>query len=101
MLQILYIWICTMRTLFGLWVICYSTLLFANAQPNDEKLVSTLIEQGIICEGLSYEQQQKALSLYLQQRFNNKNNDIKADSESSSSGENPELKPRCINPESP
>lgn len=42
-----------MRTLFGLWVICYSTLLFANAQPNDEKLVSALIEQGIICEGLS------------------------------------------------
>lgn len=40
-----------MRTLFGLWVICYSTLLFANAQPNDEKLVSALIEQGIICEG--------------------------------------------------
>lgn len=31
----------------------------------------------------------------------NKNNDTKADSESSSSGENPELKPRCINPESP
>ncbi|EKF9628198.1 hypothetical protein ACP7IB_000811 [Vibrio cholerae] len=90
-----------MRTLFGLWVICYSNLLFANAQPNDEKLVSALIEQGIICEGLSYEQQQKALSLYLQQRFNNKNNDINADSESSSSGENPELKPRCINPESP
>ncbi|EMK6648869.1 hypothetical protein V9J44_003453 [Vibrio cholerae] len=79
---------------------CYSTLLFANAQPNDEKLINALIEQGIICEGLSYEQQQKALSLYLQQRFNNKNNDIKADSESSSSGENPELKPRCINPES-
>ncbi|CSI61096.1 Uncharacterised protein [Vibrio cholerae] len=25
-----------------------------------------MIEQGIICEGLSYEQQQKALSLYLQ-----------------------------------
>ncbi len=97
-----------MRTLFGLWVICYSTLLFANTQPNDEKLINALIEQGIICEGLSYEQQQKALSLYLQQRFNNiqqrfnnKNNDIKADSESSSSGENPELKPRCINPESP
>ncbi|HDI3242861.1 TPA: hypothetical protein PMB64_003658 [Vibrio cholerae] len=80
---------------------CYSTLLFANTQPNDEKLINTLIEQGIICEGLSYEQQQKALSLYLQQRFNNKNKDIKADSESSSSAENPELKPRCINPESP
>lgn len=55
-----------MRTLFGLWVICYSTLLFANTQPNDEKLINALIEQGIICEGLSYEQQQKALSLYLQ-----------------------------------
>lgn len=48
-----------MRTLFGLWVICYSSLLFANAQPNDEKLINALIEQGIICEGLSYEQQQK------------------------------------------
>ncbi len=57
-----------MRFLLGLGIICHSGLLLASVSPNDERLIESLIEQGVICQGLSYEQQQKALSIYLQKK---------------------------------
>lgn len=63
-----------MRFLLGLGILCHSGLLFASVPPNDEKLIESLIEQGVICQGLSYEQQQKALSIYLQKRVGKEKN---------------------------
>ncbi|HGH6050185.1 TPA: hypothetical protein AB5H45_002641, partial [Vibrio mimicus] len=83
----------------GLWVAFHSTLLLANVQPDDERLIASLIEQGIICQGLSYEQQQKALSIYLQQKFNKKKNHTTNDESTNSLAETDELKQRCINPD--
>lgn len=88
-----------MRNLLGLWVAFHSTLLFANVQPDDERLIASLIEQGVICQGLSYEQQQKALSIYLQQKFNKKKKQTTDDESTNSSAETDELKQRCINPD--
>ncbi|ENM5907132.1 hypothetical protein LPR20_003295 [Vibrio mimicus] len=88
-----------MRSLLGLWVAFHSTLLLANVQPDDERLIASLIEQGIICQGLSYEQQQKALSIYLQQKFNKKKNHTTNDENTNSLADADELKQRCINPD--
>ncbi|ENM5890650.1 hypothetical protein E5115_003113 [Vibrio mimicus] len=88
-----------MRSLLGLWVAFHSTLLLANVQPDDERLITSLIEQGVICQGLSYEQQQKALSIYLQQKFNKKKNQTTDDENTNSLAETDELKQRCINPD--
>ncbi|ENM5733249.1 hypothetical protein DU972_000798 [Vibrio mimicus] len=88
-----------MRNLLGLWVAFHSTLLFANVQPDDERLIASLIEQGVICQGLSYEQQQKALSIYLQQKFNKKKKQTTDDKNTNSLAETDELKQRCINPD--
>ncbi|ENM5723204.1 hypothetical protein [Vibrio mimicus] len=88
-----------MRNLLGLWVAFHSTLLFANVQPDDERLIASLIEQGFICQGLSYEQQQKALSIYLQQKFNKKKKQTTDDENTNSLAETDELKQRCINPD--
>ncbi|ENM5795339.1 hypothetical protein [Vibrio mimicus] len=88
-----------MRNLLGLWVAFHSTLLLANVQPDDERLIASLIEQGVICQGLSYEQQQKALSIYLQQKFNKKKKQTTDDENTNSLAETDELKQRCINPD--
>ncbi|HGH6016215.1 TPA: hypothetical protein AB5H59_003257 [Vibrio mimicus] len=88
-----------MRNLLGLWVAFHSTLLFANVQLDDERLIASLIEQGVICQGLSYEQQQKALSIYLQQKFNKKKKQTTDDESTNSLAETDELKQRCINPD--
>ncbi|EEW12180.1 hypothetical protein SX4_2947 [Vibrio mimicus SX-4] len=73
--------------------------MFANVQPDDERLIASLIEQGFICQGLSYEQQQKALSIYLQQKFNKKKKQTTDDENTNSLAETDELKQRCINPD--
>ncbi|ENM5790739.1 hypothetical protein V4V45_002606 [Vibrio mimicus] len=88
-----------MRSLLGLWVAFHSTLLLANVQPDDERLIASLIEQGIICQGLSYEQQQKALLIYLQKKFNKKKKQTTDDESTNSLAETDELKQRCINPD--
>ncbi|KQA27323.1 hypothetical protein AAY53_06170 [Vibrio metoecus] len=93
-----------MRFLLGLGIICHSGLLLASVSPNDERLIESLIEQGVICQGLSYEQQQKALSIYLQKKVGKRK--IPTESlpnsapETSSPEPTGELKPNCINPDS-
>ncbi|QXC56033.1 hypothetical protein KSS82_01970 [Vibrio mimicus] len=93
-----------MHRLFWLWAACQSSMLFADVPPNDEKLIESLIEQGVICDGLSYEQQQKALSLYLQQKFSKKNintpsNDTPSSINDENTNKNSALKQHCINPD--
>ncbi|ENM5824850.1 hypothetical protein [Vibrio metoecus] len=93
-----------MRFLLGLGILCHSGLLFASVPPNDEKLIESLIEQGVICQGLSYEQQQKALSIYLQKRVGKRKEptESRPNTEPETSSPEPvgELKPNCINPDS-
>ncbi|NOI74915.1 hypothetical protein F0224_04435 [Vibrio coralliilyticus] len=64
-------------------VSCLLTLLssavIANPFPNDEKLLDSLIERGVICDNQTFEEKQESLQIYLANRFdknkpNNKNN---------------------------
>ncbi|WP_179377454.1 hypothetical protein [Vibrio coralliilyticus] len=64
-------------------VSCLLTLLssavIANPLPNDEKLLDSLIERGVICDNQTFEEKQESLQIYLANRFeknkpNNKNN---------------------------
>ncbi|KFI10960.1 hypothetical protein IX95_15520 [Vibrio sp. B183] len=64
-------------------VSCLLTLLssavIANPLPNDEKLLDSLIERGVICGNQTFEEKQESLQIYLANRFdknkpNNKNN---------------------------
>ncbi|WFB50020.1 hypothetical protein [Vibrio coralliilyticus] len=64
-------------------VSCLLTLLssavIANPLPNDEKLLHSLIERGVICDNQTFEEKQESLQIYLANRFdknkpNNKNN---------------------------
>ena len=48
-----------------LMVLSLSSLSQASTIENDEPLLRSLIEQGIICPGLNYEDNQKALRIYL------------------------------------
>lgn len=65
------------------------------AQPDDERLLAALIERGVICQGLTAEQQQRALTIYLNKKHNNKNPNNKETN--SSSDPNPTL--HCISPD--
>lgn len=53
--------------LFILLLAC-PLLSFAQSQPDDERLLRALEERGIICKGLSYEEKQEALRIYLQRK---------------------------------
>ncbi|ANW27284.1 hypothetical protein BA953_24550 [Vibrio coralliilyticus] len=67
-------------------VSCLLTLLssavIANPLPNDEKLLDSLIERGVICDNQTFEEKQESLQIYLANRFdknkpnNKKNNNI-------------------------
>ncbi|MCL9781329.1 hypothetical protein M9194_07805 [Vibrio sp. S4M6] len=63
----------------------FSSIIFANPLPNDEKLISSLIERGVICGNQTFEENQKSLQIYLSKRFN-KNN--KADKSNNTSNKN-------------
>lgn len=61
------------KHLISFILISYSTITVAQPMVNDEALISSLIERGVICEGLTSEEQQQALNIYLQKKINNKN----------------------------
>ena len=54
-----------------LMVLSLSSLSQASTIENDEPLLKSLIEQGIICPGLNYEDNQEALRIYLNAKANN------------------------------
>ncbi|MEZ9016199.1 hypothetical protein AB6E79_04735 [Vibrio lentus] len=49
----------------ALMVLIFSSLSQASTIENDELLLKSLIERGVICPGLTYEGNQKALRIYL------------------------------------
>ncbi|MGR5335142.1 hypothetical protein ACPV5I_06940 [Vibrio gigantis] len=49
----------------ALMVLSFSSLSQASTFENDELLLKSLIERGLICPGLTYEDNQKALRIYL------------------------------------
>ncbi|XGB65156.1 hypothetical protein L0991_16630 [Vibrio chagasii] len=48
-----------------LMVLLFTSLSQASTIENDEPLLNSLIERGVICPGLSYEDNQEALRIYL------------------------------------
>ena len=46
-------------------VLLFTSLSQASTIENDESLLNSLIERGVICPGLSYEDNQEALRIYL------------------------------------
>lgn len=48
-----------------LMVLLFTSLSQASTIENDESLLNSLIERGVICPGLSYEDNQEALRIYL------------------------------------
>ncbi|WP_060981119.1 hypothetical protein [Vibrio splendidus] len=48
-----------------LMVLMFSSLSQASTIENDELLLKSLIKQGVICSGLTYEENQEALRIYL------------------------------------
>ncbi|MCG9595599.1 hypothetical protein L1D15_02560 [Vibrio sp. Isolate25] len=65
------------------FVSCLLTLLssavIANPLPDDEKLIASLIERGVICDNQTYEEKQESLQIYLANRFDKKNKNDKKD----------------------
>ncbi|ATC59795.1 hypothetical protein [Vibrio anguillarum] len=57
-----------MKHLIYFLLISYSSISLAQSSVDDERLLVSLIERGVICEGLTSEQQQQALALYLQRK---------------------------------
>ena len=53
------------RKTMALMVLTFSSLSQASTIENDELLLKSLIEQGVICHGLTYEGNQEALRIYL------------------------------------
>ncbi|MEZ9042428.1 MULTISPECIES: hypothetical protein [unclassified Vibrio] len=49
----------------ALMVLIFSSLSQASTIENDELLLKSLIKQGVICSGLTYEENQEALRIYL------------------------------------
>lgn len=56
----------------ALVVLSLPSLSQASTFENDETLLKSLIEQGIICPSLDYEDNQEALRLYLSEKSNKK-----------------------------
>ncbi|ASA57727.1 hypothetical protein [Vibrio gazogenes] len=46
----------------------FSVSVYSGSQPQDEKLLQSLIQRGVICQGLTYEEQQEALRIYLHKK---------------------------------
>ncbi len=55
----------TPRKTMALMVLIFSSLSQASTIENDELLLKSLIKQGVICSGLTYEENQEALRIYL------------------------------------
>ncbi len=53
------------RKTMALMVLIFSSLSQASTIENDELLLKSLIERGVICPGLTYEGNQEALRVYL------------------------------------
>ncbi|CAM4011471.1 hypothetical protein VA7868_04286 [Vibrio aerogenes CECT 7868] len=51
-----------------LLAIILSPPVYSGSPPQDEKLLQSLIQRGIICKGLSYDEQQEALRIYLNRK---------------------------------
>ncbi|WP_306345642.1 hypothetical protein [Vibrio quintilis] len=45
-----------------------SPSIYSGSLPQDEKLLQSLIQRGVICKGLTYDEQQEALRIYLNKK---------------------------------
>nr|WP_249199237.1 hypothetical protein [Photobacterium sp. GJ3] len=72
---------------------------FAQAQPDDERLIRALEERGVICQGLTYAEKQEALRIYLSRKasLNNQKQKVKDTTKHSDLSETEKVE--CISPE--
>ncbi|WP_155804854.1 hypothetical protein [Photobacterium halotolerans] len=80
-----------------LWVCPLISL--AQAQPDDERLLRALEEQGIICKGLSYTEKQEALRIYLHRKATMKDKKQKGNDTTKQPDTLDDTKKTCISPE--
>ncbi|UTM58756.1 hypothetical protein L4174_007980 [Photobacterium sp. CCB-ST2H9] len=76
----------------------------AQVQADDERLIRSLEEQGIICEGLTYAEKQEALRIYLNRKAilkDKKQKDKKqTEKDTTNSSDSSDMAQRkCISPE--
>ncbi|WP_370643719.1 hypothetical protein [Photobacterium sp. TLY01] len=84
--------------LFILLLVC-PLLSLAQVQPDDERLLRALEERGIICKGLSYEEKQEALRIYLQRKATMKDQKQKDNDTTGQPSNLDDTKKTCISPE--
>ncbi|PST89235.1 hypothetical protein C9I91_14035 [Photobacterium jeanii] len=63
---------------------------------DDERLLQSLIKRGVICSGLSPEEQATALNIYMQQKLAKQQNKNKPKVQNSQ--QQPKETPSCISP---
>ncbi|WDY55295.1 hypothetical protein [Vibrio fluvialis] len=83
-----------MKIIFASLLMLATSQANATAQPDDERLIAALIERGVICQGLTAEQQQQALNIYLNKKHNKKN----LNNKDTGSSSNPNPTEHCISP---
>ena len=97
----------------ALMALSFSSLSQASTIENDELLLKSLIEKGVICPGLTYKDNQEALRLYLNAKrvksipFDSKNtqetentNEIADTDKSTNKRQIPKTPKECIKPNS-
>ena len=86
-------------------VLLFSSLSQASTIENDELLLKSLIERGVICPGLTYEDNREALRIYLNAKqvkgsqFDLKNK-IESKNELTNKRQIPKTPKECIKPNS-
>ncbi len=89
----------------ALMVLLFSSLSQASTIENDELLLKSLIERGVICPGLTYEDNREALRIYLNAKqvkgsqFDLKNK-IESKNELTNKRQIPKTPKECIKPNS-
>ncbi|GAB6262394.1 hypothetical protein [Photobacterium sp. CCB-ST2H9] len=86
----------------ALWL--FPGVAMAQVQADDERLIRSLEEQGIICEGLTYAEKQEALRIYLNRKAilkDKKQKDKKqTEKDTTNSSDSSDMAQRkCISPE--
>ncbi|MDN2669576.1 hypothetical protein OW495_22860 [Vibrio sp. 14N.309.X.WAT.E.F5] len=83
----------------ALMVLIFSSLSQASTIENDELLLKSLIERGVICPGLTYEGNQKALRIYLNaKKIKSLSFDMEKKQEIENNHQEPKTPKECIRP---
>ena len=83
----------------ALMVLLFSSLSQASTIENDELLLRSLIERGVICPGLTYEDNREALRIYLNaKKIKSLSFDMEKKQEIENNHQEPKTPKECIRP---